>query len=69
MLILLFIEINIETVKNVMYRQDIERVLCRSMRNLHGRLAQGQTSERVSSRNHVQVPVEVAIAGLFHFEA
>ena len=33
------------------------------------RLAQGQTSEHVSSRHHVWSPVKVAIADLFHFEA
>ena len=33
------------------------------------RLAQGRTSERVSSRYHVRIPVEVAIADLFHFDA
>ena len=33
------------------------------------RLAQGWTSERVSSRHHVRIPVEVAIADLFHFDA
>ena len=33
------------------------------------RLAQRRTSERVNSRHHVRVPVEVAIADLFHFGA